>query len=423
MAIFKNYVPNIHNIYNYVAPPTRVPLVYAYPTGYNTSCQGAAIDYSGVSVLGQGFARQLNIPSNIGQQDLCDNVYNIDDINYWNSVNHRVVLISPKHAIVCEHYRFYSLPSPNESYTFLGKSGTSYQRNVIGSVSLGYDMELLELDTILPDDVKIYNRIANIKTMLPLKEIWVHENQARAYKLQFIVPLPNPTGEIVSYYQLPVIDEYNTNPCGNSSPYVWSGDSGSPTFTLDNEGNTCFIGLKNAFVEWITDAVFSQINDIIITGGYSLTYVTVNPAPPAVCSSSIIREYLKNETITSISISAEPNKKYKTSVSYAPIGVSIGEEAKWLKILYYDNEWQNPKEVVNVGYYNHGFVDLINAYYKEGLTLIPLDYNSKTHNIEIKINNELPLLLFENNKTIQASNLNTNFDIIRYSILNICKNM
>lgn len=145
--------------------------------------------------------------------------------------------------------------------------------------------------------------------------------------------------------------------------------------------------------------------------------------PTIVCSSSIIREYLKNETITSILIPAEPNKKYKTSVSYAPISVPMTEEAKWLKVLYYDNEWQNPKEVVNVGYYNHGFIDLISAYYKEDLALIPLDYNSKTHNIEIKINNELPLLLFKNNKTIQASNLNTNFDIIRYSILNVCKNM
>ena len=272
MAILKNYNPVVHDIHTYYAPATLLPLVSGEQNGFNPSCQGAAVDWSGVSLRPRAFARKylspfaLNIP------------YVAENINFWNNVNPAAVLVSPKHALICEHYRGPGRPvGETEVYTFLGKSGTRHYRQAVkATFTIGPDHTLLEFESAFPaDDVCIYDHIADAR-YIPLKHpVWIHDCQSKAYKMEMDQSIVNAQDACRGFGVIPIVDGANEGAQGDNWPVIWVGDSGSPAFVLDSNGHTVFVGLMNGGMQ-VSAVEIAAINVQLKPHGYSATHVKLS---------------------------------------------------------------------------------------------------------------------------------------------------
>jgi hypothetical protein len=274
MAILKFYNPTVHDIHTYSPAATRVPRVDGQQIGYNPSCQGTSIDWSGVSLRPRAFARALAMPQS---QIFLNITYDINNINFWNTENPCAVLISPRHALICEHYRGAGRPvGENETYTFLGKSGTYHTHKVKKvTFSIGPDHTLLEFENRVDvSDVAAYSSIVDMRYTPQGRDMWIQDCQGRAYKIAMGVPYYGGDPQVVSGYgYTPILDGVN-NGAGSGVaqyPYIWVGDSGSPTFALDNQGNTMFVGLKNGG-EQVNILEIDAINQELSEYGYEITH-------------------------------------------------------------------------------------------------------------------------------------------------------
>jgi hypothetical protein len=270
MAILKYYNPTVHDIHTYNPQAFYYGRVDGQQQGFNASCQAAAIDWSGVSLRPRSFAREL--PNNV--KSTLTIPYVVSNINFWHTLNPAAVLISPKHALICQHYRGSGPVGPSETYTFLGRSGTRYTRRAIQATpNIGIDHVLLEFETAFPaNDVRVYDQIADVRYIPQGRPIWVHDCQGRAYKLIFDTAFTF-NGVTERYTFKPSVDGINEGPSSSNRPVIWEGDSGSPTFVLDSAGNTILIGLKDAFDEQINAAEIAAINAKLLPSGYSVTHV------------------------------------------------------------------------------------------------------------------------------------------------------
>ena len=277
MAILKFYNPTVHDIHTYSPAATRVPRVDGQQIGYNPSCQGASIDWSGVSLRPRAFARALTMPQS---QFFLNITYDIDNINFWNTENPCAVLISPRHALICEHYRGAGRPvGENETYTFLGKSGTYHTHKVKKvTFSIGYpgsDHTLLEFeDRVDTSDVAAYSTIADMRYIPQGRDIWIHDCQGRVYKIAMDLPRYGSDPQVtIGFGYTPILDGVN-NGAGSGVaqyPYIWVGDSGSPAFVVDDEGNTVFVGLLNGG-EQVNILEIAAINQELSEYGYETTH-------------------------------------------------------------------------------------------------------------------------------------------------------
>ena len=276
MAILKTYNQRKHDIHTYLPEATRDPRVYGEQRGFNSECQGVAVDFSGVSLRPRGFTQVNDISG--GYSILFDP----DNINFWNTSNPCAVLISPKHAIICQHYRGRGRPiGENEVYTFLGKSGTRHSRRAIAvtDFSQQIDHSILEFESEFPtNDVRIYDVIADVSDIPEGRDMWVHDCQSRTYKMSMGVANYDSSG-VSSYSSNPIssVAGLNEGPPSNGSsgtwpPYVWVGDSGSPTFVLTPQGNTIFVGLRNGGGQ-INEAEITLINEVLLSSSnHSVTH-------------------------------------------------------------------------------------------------------------------------------------------------------
>jgi len=254
--IVKTYIPQIHDIHLYnpeavYTPPNQATCpccCNGVPVAYNPQCQGAAVDWSGVSLRQRSFYRRGPTTAS---------AYDQSNINYYNTGVPCAVLITPQHALISTHYRGTNPnPNPNESYTFLGKSGTKYTMMVSKvTVNTSTDRTLLEFSESVPvDDVKVYNKIADVQYIPTGHTIWYHDCNGKCLKSKMGVatwqtnpPLSYP----FSFTQTVILGENGINEgaetltCSQNCFYsVFSGDSGTPYFVLDKYNDTILIGLS-----------------------------------------------------------------------------------------------------------------------------------------------------------------------------------
>ena len=274
MAILKNYNPTIHDIHTYAPEATLVPLVGGEQRGFNPSCQGAAVNWSGVSLRPRAFAREYSALL----RGKLTTPYIAENINFWNTTNPAAVLISPKHALICEHYRGPGRPvGEHEAYTFLGKSGTRHSRKVVKvTFSIGSDHTLLEFESEFPkDDVCIYDHIADAR-YIPLKHlVWVHDCNGKAYKMSMDKSFVSNVDVCSGFGVNPIMDTINEGAQAGGWPVIWVGDSGSPAFVIDSAGRTVFVGLMNGGMQVSTTEILA-INAQLKPHNYSVTHVKLS---------------------------------------------------------------------------------------------------------------------------------------------------
>jgi len=282
MAVLRNYIASIHDIHEYWVRPVLAPRQDAGQKGYNPLCQGAAVNWSGVSLRSRAFASAFPVAMRISLVI----PFNENDINFYNTANPCVVLISPSHGLVCQHYRGTFDRGPSEEYTFLGQSGTRHTRNVTkATLNIGADHTLLEFASPFPDDVTVYDHIADVRYIPQGRTLWVHDCNGKAYKLQMrsaIYRQETVNGALKfvdktnGYVADAFLDANNlgaTN--GNVAPTIWVGDSGSPTFVIDDAGRTIFIGLYSGGMH-VDEAELAAINAQLQPMGYSVQHVKLS---------------------------------------------------------------------------------------------------------------------------------------------------
>lgn len=272
MAILKQYVPALHDIHTYNPQASFTPSIEGFQTGYNPACHGAAVDWSGVSLRPRVFCR--TIPHAFRVDFTAP--YEEWNINFWNTCNPCAVLISPKHALICQHYRG-THERTEEYYTFLGKSGVRHTRKVVSAIlNIGSDHTLLEFDHALPEkEVKIYHRIADMRFVPAGTDLWIHDCNGKAYKMQYTHTLLSSNGAIGGFNYLPITDELNKGITANGWPAIFPGDSGSPAFFLDQYGETVLVGLLHGGM-LINEAELANINARLNLHGYTVTHVKLS---------------------------------------------------------------------------------------------------------------------------------------------------
>lgn len=266
--ILKKHIPEIHDIHTY-NPQAVYQQTDGRQNGFNPNCQGRALDWSGVSLRNRSFCRMcpFNIPGAFSEPIV------ESDINFWNTCNPCAVLISPKHALICQHYRG-THDRPNETHTFLGKNGQRHTRKVVNvTLNVGSDHTLLEFESEFPEDVKVYNKIAAVEYIPEGYDIWMHDCNSKCIKISMgkaHMGISGPTG----YTWNPVLDGVNNgiNTDGNLAIFV--GDSGTPSFVIDQYGNTILIGLMFGGSQ-INKMELDNINSIINPQGYSIVHTKI----------------------------------------------------------------------------------------------------------------------------------------------------
>lgn len=234
MAILKNYTPAVHDIHLYGPTARRDPMRYGNPYGFNPTCQGAHVDWSGVSLRPQAFSTV--VPEPLRMPDWAA-PFDVENLNFYNTTNPCAVLVSRRHALICQHYRG-TQPRTNETYTFMGRDGTRHTRTVVDAqFSVGPDHTLLTFDSDFPECVSHYGRIADPLYIPPGTRLWNHDCNGRAYQTEFVRSMP------YGYLIAPVRDGVNDGIKANGLPGIFVGDSGSPVLALDARGNTVLVGL------------------------------------------------------------------------------------------------------------------------------------------------------------------------------------
>jgi hypothetical protein len=278
MAVLKNYNREYHDLHIFSPSVSLNPKKDGVPVSYNSHCAAAQynVDFSGCAAKNQRF----NNRSSYGQSDW-------ENINYWNNGYFAAVLITPKHALICQHY-YAAIPSQVNELKWLGKSENTYTRKVKRTKQLNpYDIRLVEFETEFPaDDVKIYSKIADVRYIPKETEMWMQDGQCRIYRTR-LKDSRTSDGTVntdpTTWTSKPFLDDgmgYNEGLPFNGmsgppqSPNVFSGDSGSPTFVLDKAGNTILVGLAYgghiippALINTLKEEIGSQ---------YSIQYVKLS---------------------------------------------------------------------------------------------------------------------------------------------------
>ena len=284
MAILKKYVPAVHDIHTYNPQASFTPSIEGFQVGYNPDCHGVVVDWSGVSLRPRVFCRTIQPLFRAGFTA----PYEEWNINFWNTCNPCAVLISPKHALICQHYRG-THDRAEEYYTFLGKSGVRHTRKVVSAVlNIGSDHTLLEFDHALPDrEVKIYHRIADMKFVPSGTDLWIHDCNGKAYKMQYTHTMLNANGTVGGFNYLPIADELNIGITGNGWPAIHPGDSGSPAFFIDQYGETVLVGLMHGGM-LINEIELANINARLNLHGYTVTHVKLGAKPEDINQDGIV---------------------------------------------------------------------------------------------------------------------------------------
>jgi hypothetical protein len=272
MALLKYYNSKIHDLYLYdrLATTTQSSI----PVGYNPDCQSYGIaDFSGCCARNRHFCTLIGITYGVQ--------FDRENVNFWNCCAYRGVLISPKHMIICEHFRG-PRPGPNDNTSgivLLGKSGTRHTVKVVAvTLSIGSDQTLLEFDQPVPEgEFYIYNKIADPAYVPNGTHIWVQDSNGKIYKRIFKKAI-FVDGKLTSWQSDPCIDGINDGPHTSGDPAIFVGDSGSPAFVVNSEGETLLLGLMYGgpnFPQKTIDNINAKLNP----HGYSVSLEKMTALP------------------------------------------------------------------------------------------------------------------------------------------------
>jgi hypothetical protein len=278
MAVIKHYNREYHDLHIFSPSVSFDPKSDGIPVKYNSKCPAARhnVDFSGCAAKNQRFNnRSTYVQSDWG------------NINYWNNGYFAAVLITPRHALICEHY-YSAIPSQVHQLKWLGKSEQTYTRKVKESKHLSpYDVRLVEFQEEFPsDDLNIYSKIADVRYIPRETEMWMQDGQCRIYRTRLKESKTKDNtvqGEPTTWTSKPFLDDgmgyneglpYNGMSGPVQSPNIFSGDSGSPTFVLDKTGNTIFVGL--AYGGHIIPPALFEMLKTEINNQYPLEYVKIS---------------------------------------------------------------------------------------------------------------------------------------------------
>ena len=273
MAVLRFYNPATHDIYHYPVVATQTSGGIT-PDGYSSECQtNGVIDWSGTRCLDRLFCRMLAPNPFLAVK------HDPTSVNFWNHCTFAAVLISPRHALVCQHYRG-ARPDAADNTSgirFFGKGGTMYERTCTRvHLSVGDDLTLLEFDQPFPDaDVRIYNRIANPRYIPKGTAMWTKDSNGKVYKTLYQTALLNNGKDVSGYGFKPCIDGVNDGASNNGWVAFFVGDSGSPVMVRDQYGESVFVGLQYGG-QCINDACFATLSGILSPFGYKLDYVKLS---------------------------------------------------------------------------------------------------------------------------------------------------
>lgn len=272
MAIIKKHIPEMHDIHAYSQSWSFNPRTDGIPAFYNSNCQAAHINWSGVSLRPRSYCRV--VPEAF--RGIFTEPFMESDINFWNTCNPCAVLVTPKHAIICQHYRGVH-ERVDEYYTFLGKSGQKYTRKVVGvTLDIGSDHTLLEFENEFPtSDVAYYSKIADIRFINQGSEFWIHDCNGKAFKMSFGSAQVDSNMQAISFTYNPILDNLNTGIDRNGWPVIFVGDSGSPCFICDHSGKTILIGLMFGGMQ-INAKEIDNINVKVSSSGYLVEHVKIS---------------------------------------------------------------------------------------------------------------------------------------------------
>lgn len=274
MAVLRYYNPLVHDIYHYPTPATQTSGGIT-PDGYSAEAQSyGVVDWSGTRCLDRYFCKA------IGNSPFFTIPYDITSVNFWNQCTYGAALISPRHALVCQHFRgAHSNPTINTAnIKFLGKGGAMYG-NTVSRVYLdvGPDLTLLEFLQPFPDaDVKIYDRIADPLYIPAGTNLWTKDSNGKVYKTLYDkANYSTTTGDTTGYSFRPSLDGVNDGAYQNGVIAIFVGDSGSPVLARDAYGETVFVGLQYGG-QSVNHATFERLVSIIAPFGYSLQHVKMS---------------------------------------------------------------------------------------------------------------------------------------------------
>ena len=272
MAVLKHYNPLVHDIYHYPTPATQTSGGIA-PDGYSADCQTyGVVDWSGTRALQRYFCRMLAATPYLTIP------HDPTSVNFWNQCTYPAVLISPRHALVCQHFRgAHSDPTINTAgIRFLGKGGASYENTVTRVyLNVGPDLTLLEFLQPFPDaDVKIYNRIADPLYIPAGTNLWTKDSNGKAYKTVYMYANHNGT-DTTGYNFRPSLDGVNDGAYTSGNLAIFVGDSGSPVMVRDAYGETVFVGLQYGG-QSVNRQTFARLRDILAPFNYPLEHVKLS---------------------------------------------------------------------------------------------------------------------------------------------------
>lgn len=276
MAVLRYYSPTVHDIYHYPRPATQTSGGVT-PDGYSGDCQTyGVIDWSGTRCLDRYFCRLL------AANPMLTIPHDSSSVNFWNQCTYGAVLISPRHALVCQHFRgAHSDPTINTAgIKFLGKGGAMHENTVTRVyLDVGADLTLLEFMQPFPDaDVRIYNRIANPRYIPAGTPLWTKDSNGKVYKTLYQNALLSSSGDVGGYSFTPCIDGVNDGAYVNGAVAIFVGDSGSPVMVRDQVGETVFVGLQYGG-QCVNEACFARLASILSPFGYTLDHVKLVAKP------------------------------------------------------------------------------------------------------------------------------------------------
>ena len=273
MAVLKYYNSVVHDLYLYnrLASPTQS----STPIAYNPSCQAYGIaDFSGCRARNRQFCTLVG--STYGLE------FDRNDVNFWNPCVYGGVLVSPKHMVVCQHYRgAHADPSINTAnIVLLGRSGLRHTVKVVGvTLSIGGDQTLLEFEQAVPEgEFYIYDRIAD-PTYIPAgTAVWVQDPNGKIYK-RIYKQARFTDGVLTSWQSDPALDGINDGAYAlTGDPAIFVGDSGSPAFVVNEEGKTLLLGLMFGG-SLFTPQTMDNLNAKLAPHGYKVTYEKYTAVP------------------------------------------------------------------------------------------------------------------------------------------------
>ena len=273
MAVLKYYNSPIHDLYLYNRKANTTQ--NATPIGYNPSCQAYGIaDFSGCRARNRQFCTLVG--STYGLP------FDREDVNFWNPCTYGGVLVSPKHMIVCQHYRG-ARPDPSDNtggIVLLGRSGLRHTVRVVGvTLSIGGDQTLLEFDEAVPEgEFYIYDKIADAAYIPRGTPVWVQDPNGKIY-MRIYRTARFTDGKLTGWQSDPSLDGVNDGAYATTGdPAIFVGDSGSPAFVVNGRGETLLLGLMFGG-SMFPEQTITNLNAKLEPHGYKVTFEKYTAIP------------------------------------------------------------------------------------------------------------------------------------------------